>query len=75
MFFGKQPEYLFVSYNNMGTFPGRKNYLWIENSDCWHISMSTFFYIPVGIYLLKVKNRNTRTIREICSKLTIKTLK
>ena len=29
--------------------------------------------IPVGIYLLKVNNRNTRTRCEICSKLTIKT--
>ena len=28
---------------------------------------------PVGLYLLKVKNRNTRTRREICLKLTIKT--
>ena len=28
---------------------------------------------PVGIYLLKVNNRNTRTRCEICSKLTIKT--
>ena len=28
---------------------------------------------PVSIYLLKVKNRHTRTRREICSKLTIKT--
>ena len=28
---------------------------------------------PAGIYLLKVKNRNTRTRCEICSKLTIKT--
>ena len=28
---------------------------------------------PVGIYMLKVNNRNTRTISEICSKLTIKT--
>ena len=27
---------------------------------------------PVGIYLLKVNNRNTRTSCEICSKLTIK---
>ena len=27
----------------------------------------------VGIYLLKVSNRNTRTRHEICSKLTIKT--
>ena len=30
-------------------------------------------YIPVGICLLKVNNRNTRTRCEICSKLTIKT--
>ena len=28
---------------------------------------------PVGIYLLKVNNRNTRTRCEICSKLAIKT--
>ena len=28
--------------------------------------------IPVGIYLVKVNNRNTRTSCEICSKLTIK---
>ena len=28
---------------------------------------------PVGIYLLKVNNRNTRTRCEICSKLTTKT--
>ena len=28
--------------------------------------------IPVGIYLLKVNNRNTRIRCEICSKLTIK---
>ena len=28
---------------------------------------------PVGIYLLKVTNKNTRTRCEICSKLTIKT--
>ena len=28
---------------------------------------------PVGNYMLKVNNRNPRTISEICSKLTIKT--
>ena len=28
---------------------------------------------PAGIYLLKAKNRNTRTRCEICSELTIKT--
>ena len=30
-------------------------------------------YYPVGIYLLKVNDRNTRTRCEICSKLIIKT--
>ena len=29
---------------------------------------------PAGMYLFKVNNRNTRTICDICSKLTIKTL-
>ena len=30
-------------------------------------------YSPVGVYLLKVNNRNTRTRYDICSKLTTKT--
>ena len=33
-----------------------------------------FRTVPVGIYLLKVNNRITRTMCEICSKLTINTL-
>ena len=39
------------------------------------IIWKTFFnYLyPAGIYLLKVNNRNTRTRKQICSKLTIKT--
>ena len=28
---------------------------------------------PAGIYLFKSDNRNTRKMREICSKLTVKT--
>ena len=32
-----------------------------------------FFSITAGIYRLKINNRNSRTRREICSKLTIKT--
>ena len=35
--------------------------------------MANVFRDPVGIYLLKVNNRNTRTRCEICSKLTVKT--
>ena len=31
-------------------------------------------FIPTGIYLFKVKNRNTRTMCEMCSRLKIKTL-
>ena len=34
--------------------------------DVWQVS-------PVGVYLLKVNNRDTRTKNKICSKLTIKT--
>ena len=30
-------------------------------------------YIPAGIYMLKVNNRNTGARYEICSKLTINT--
>ena len=29
---------------------------------------------PASIYLIKVSNENTKTGREICSKLTIKTV-
>ena len=29
--------------------------------------------MPAGIYLVKVNNGNTKTMREICSKLKIKT--
>ena len=31
--------------------------------------------LQAGIYLLKVSNRNTGTMREICSKLSVKTPK
>ena len=30
-------------------------------------------YDPAGVYMFKVNNRNTRTRREICLKITIKT--
>ena len=39
-------------------------------------SMFTFNngnYNPAGIYMFEVNNRNTRTMCEICSRLTIKT--
>ena len=32
-----------------------------------------FYHYPVGSYMFKVNNINTRTRREICSQLTIKT--
>ena len=35
--------------------------------------LSTLGLIPANINLIKVKIRNTRKSREICSKLTIKT--
>ena len=41
---------------------------------CYNIeSLFIQNFYPTDIYLLKVNNRNTRTISEICSKLTIKT--
>ena len=36
-------------------------------------TVNPYLSYPVGIYLLKVKNRNTRTRCGICSNLTIKT--
>ena len=38
--------------------------------ELWNLKCKPF---PVGIYLLKVNNINTRTRCEICSKLTTKT--
>ena len=37
------------------------------------IAIVLIVFVPVGNYMLKVNNRNTRTRYEICSKLTIKT--
>ena len=39
----------------------------------WSLKATYLWAMSVGIYLLKGNNRNTRTRREICSKLTIKT--
>ena len=45
-------------------------FLWIleKGRSRWEV------LFPAGIYLFKVNNRNTRTMWEICSKLTIKTV-
>ena len=40
----------------------------------WRSTRDSILSSPVGIYMLKVNNRNTRTRCKICSKLTIKTL-
>ena len=41
---------------------------------CWISLLSVRLQIyPAGIYLFKINNENTRTMCEICSKLTIKT--
>ena len=44
-----------------------------QEPECANVNITDTSYIPTGIYLLKVNNRNTRTRREICPKLTIKT--
>ena len=46
---------------------GKNNY----DPKSMKLEFEYFTPIPVGIYLLKVNNRNTRTRREICSKFTI----
>ena len=38
------------------------------------IGIVLIVFVPVGNYMLKVNNRNTRTRYEICSKLTIQKL-
>ena len=38
------------------------------------VKFSSIKHYPAGFYLFKVNNRKTRTINEICLKLTIKTL-
>ena len=67
-----------------------KHHIWCKNmnhsqnsmTNSFHVTTLVFFVTPwkektstAGIYLFKVNNRNTRTIYEIYSKLTIKTPK
>ena len=84
-FFSKQPIKQFA--NKFPSFSNRKDHkilfnlmfvYWQKPSSNarqikviqLHVSVSKPF--PVGNYLLKLKNRNTKTRCEICSKLTIK---
>ena len=46
----------------------------ITNPCCVCIIYVSMNYIPAGNYIIKVKNRITRTRCEICSKLKIKTV-
>ena len=55
------------------SYPSKK-YIWIKlPSLCIQTQGQWNESIPGNIYLFKVKNRNTRKRREICSKLTRKT--
>ena len=58
--------------NSVQNFSWENRAILSTESECqsWLEKSSTD---PVGIYLLKVNNRNTRTRCEICSKLTIRT--
>ena len=40
---------------------------------CWKLVILQIF--PAGKYMFKVNNRNTRTRGEICSKITVKTIR
>ena len=58
----KQSNHLNVSF-----------FIYFENEGFYlnkHLIIINFY--PAGIYMLKVNNRNTRTVCEICSKLTLK---
>ena len=45
-----------------------------KHSDCFELkTLPKSIAIPVGIYMFKFNNRNTRTRCEICSQLTTKT--
>ena len=49
-------------------YEGNTDILWVKTNDSlWASSY------PASIYLFKVNNGNTRTMCEICTKLTIKT--
>ena len=54
--------------------PWTSNLKWTPPPPTPSTPTSLFDKLPIGIYLLKVNNRNTRTRCEICWKLTIKTL-
>ena len=48
-------------------------YIFIKKSLPYHSSFLSHLHYPTSIYQFKLNNRNTRTTREICSKLTVKT--
>ena len=50
----------------------RKKTITFKTETFLHLIWNVIWNIPVGIYLLKVNNKNTRTMCEICSKSTIK---
>ena len=73
----KYSKYLTLSppctqYNKRITSLKQQRYSFAQTT--LHLSLRTYFIDhPLGyIYLFKVNNRNTRIIREICSKLTIR---
>ena len=41
---------------------------------CYTEMVKVFLRNPAGMYFFKINNTSTRTMRKICSKLTIKTL-
>ena len=61
----------FQAKNNKKSFQQITKHYFIELFRAFHGQISR--NCPVGNHMLKVDNRNTRTRREICSKLTIKT--
>ena len=64
---------LYENINNTHIKTSMEELIFSENNLELDILVTITEPFSVGIYLLKVNNRNTRTRCEICSKLTIKT--
>ena len=60
-------------WNNFGGYNRHRSRLLFKRKWLNKCTTTKFSNYPAGIYMFNVKNRNTKTSCEICSKLTIKT--
>ena len=71
--FGRSCFFTLFRSNYFDTTVTFSEQLFLQNSCFFLFFQNSHFVAPVGNYMFKVNNRNTRTRCEICSKLTIKT--